>query len=443
MLKFPTLKKGVHPHDYKELTNARPIAALPLPDEVFIPLQQHIGAPDEPLVKRGDEVKTGQIIARSDQCVSSPVHASVTGKVKAVDSFLHPLGSKVQMIHIIRGEQEAWELLDHPDHWEDTPVEELRNLIRDAGIVGLGGAAFPTHVKLRPPAEKPIDTFILNGAECEPYLTSDHRIMVEQTQHILTGMAIIMKILGVENGLIGIEDNKPDAIEAMQAQVNSMGMDYQVVSLETKYPQGAEKMLIDSILGRKVPTGGLPMDVGTVVHNVGTALSITRAVTEGKPLVERVVTVTGDGIQEPKNILARIGTPFGDLIDFAGGLKDNTVQVFMGGPMMGHAQYDLSVPVVKATGGLICSTDASIRRFESYPCIGCGSCVQACPMNLMPTRLAKMAEHKQLDGLEEYGVQNCIECGSCAFVCPSHIPLVQWIRVGKFRLSEQQAKQAA
>ncbi|MEJ2052073.1 MAG: electron transport complex subunit RsxC, partial [Calditrichota bacterium] len=390
-MNFPTFKKGVHPSDFKELTNSKPIENLPLPEEVFIPVQQHIGAPAEPLVKRGEEVRTGQVIARSDQYVSGTIHASITGKVKAVGGFLHPLGATALMIHIIRTGDDDWNLLDVPDDWEQASVEQLRVLVREAGIVGLGGAAFPTHVKLQPPAEKPIDAFILNGAECEPYLTADHRIMVEQTKKILTGMGIIMKILGVRNGYIGIEDNKPDAIEAMQEIVKQKQLDYQVVPLVTKYPQGAEKMLIHSTLGRKVPTGGLPMDVGVVVNNVGTALAVAEAVTEGKPLIQRVVTVTGDGIEEPKTVLARIGTPFANLVEYAGGLKEDTVQVFMGGQMMGHTQYDLSVPIVKASGGIICSSEKRIQRIESYPCIQCGSCVQACPMNLVPTRLAKLS----------------------------------------------------
>jgi len=442
-LNFPTFKKGIHPSDYKELTNKKPVEALPLPEDVYIPVQQHIGAPAEPLVKRGEEVKTGQIIARSDQYVSGTIHASVTGKVKAVGEFLHPLGAKALMVHIRRTGKDDWELLDIPDDWKTAPLDRLNALIREAGIVGLGGAAFPTHVKLQPPAEKTVDSFILNGAECEPYLTADHRIMVERTERILTGMQIIMKILGVQNGYIGIEDNKPDAIRALRQVVREKDLGYTVMPLETKYPQGAEKMLIHSVLGRKVPTGGLPMDVGVVVNNVGTALAVAEAITEGKPLIQRVVTVTGDGIREPKNVRARIGTPFGNLIEFAGGLKDETVQVFMGGPMMGHAQYDLSVPVVKASGGIICSGEKRVQRFESYPCIQCGACVRACPMNLVPTRLAKLAEMKHLDALDAWGVVNCIECGSCAFVCPSHIPLVQWIRVGKFRLSEQKSQQAA
>lgn len=443
MVKFPTFKKGIHPGEHKEYTNRQTIEYMPLPDEVFVPVQQHIGAPDDPVVSPRDEVKTGQVIGRSEKYVSSPVHSPVTGTVKKIDSFLHPMGSRTTMIQIKRDGEDEWQLLDIPDDWQSESVENLRQLVWDAGIVGLGGAAFPTHVKLAPPEEKPVDSFILNGCECEPYLTSDHRVMVEKTDKILTGMSIIMKVLGVNNGYIGIEDNKPDAVEAMQERVNALDLDYKVLSLETKYPQGAEKMLIQTVLNRQVPTGGLPMDVGTVVNNVGTALAVAEAVTEGKPLIQRVVTVTGDGIAQPRNVMTRIGTPFQSLIDFCGGLNEETVQVFMGGPMMGMAQYDLSIPVVKATSGIICSTEANVTRFESYPCIQCGACVDACPMNLVPTLLARNSQQKKVDALEELGVQNCIECGSCAFSCPSHIPLVQWIRVGKYRVNEQTEKQAA
>lgn len=442
-MRFPTFKKGVHPGDYKEYTNRCQIEEMPPSDEVFIPVQQHIGAPDEPVVSRRDDVKTGQVIGRSEKYVSSPVHSPVTGTVKKIDTFLHPMGSKTTMIQISRDDEDDWDLLPITEDWRSESADTLRQRIWDAGIVGLGGAAFPTHVKLAPPEDKPVDSFILNGCECEPYLTADHRIMVERTDKILTGMAIIMKALGVEKGYIGIEDNKPDAIDAMQERIAALGYDYHLVALETKYPQGAEKMLIQSVLDRKVPAGGLPMDVGVVVNNVGTSMAVAEAITEGKPLVQRVVTVTGDGIAEPKNVLARVGTPFQAVIEYCGGLKENARQVFMGGPMMGLAQYDLSVPIVKATSGIICTTEAHFQRFESYPCIQCGSCVDACPMNLVPTRLARYAQKKNMDMLEELGVQNCIECGSCAFSCPSHIPLVQWIRVGKYRLSEREDKQAA
>ncbi|GAI44573.1 unnamed protein product, partial [marine sediment metagenome] len=262
-------------------------------------------------------------------------------------------------------------------------------------------AAFPTHVKLSPPKEKPIDAFILNGCECEPYLTADHRAMVELTPKILTGMSIIMKVLGVRKGYIAIETNKPDAIEVMQVCSKHNDLDAAIVPLQTRYPQGAEKMLIQSVLGRRVPPGGLPMDVGVIVNNVGTALAVTEAVIEGKPLIQRIVTVTGNGINEPKNVMTRVGSSFSHLIRHCGGLKTETSRVFMGGPMMGIAQYDLKVPVVKATSAIICTTDTTLNRIKISPCIRCGNCVSACPMNLLPTRLARLTEMKQWESAEE------------------------------------------
>jgi len=442
-LRLPTFKKGIHPDDSKAFTNKKPIEYLPLPDEVFIPLQQHIGVVGEPVVEKDQEVKTGQVIGKSEKYVSSPIHASVTGKVKAIDKFQHPLGMKVTMIHIERSGDDVWEILPIIKDWQNTPIDELLNRIWHAGIVGLGGAAFPTHVKLAPPKEKKINTFILNGVECEPYLTADHRAMLEMGEKILTGMSIIMRVLGTENGYIGIENNKPDAITAMRELTAKHNSALKVVPLEVKYPQGAEKMLIEAILKRKVPTGGLPMDVGTVVNNVGTAMAVADAILEGKPLTQRIVTVTGEGIKEPKNVMARIGTPFKNLIEFCGGLEDDAVQLYMGGPMMGFAQYSLDVPIVKATSGIVCSKDNSVTEMRTYPCIQCGSCVSVCPMNLLPTRIASLAEMSKWAEAEDFGIMNCIECGSCGYICPSHIPLVQWIRVGKLRVSELKRKQVA
>jgi len=443
MVKLPTFKKGIHPRDYKEYTQHREIEQPPLPDEVFIPLQQHLGYPCVPLVKKGDEVKTGQMIGKAGGFVSSPVHSSVTGKVRAIDSFAHPMGTKSPMIHIQRTEEDTWELLPIPDDWQNSSVDDLRNVIQQAGIVGLGGAAFPTHVKLAPPEHKKIDAFILNGCECEPYLTADHRAMLEMTDKILTGMAIIMKVLGTGKGYIGIENNKPDAVKVFRERLRDFNNDFNVVALQTKYPQGAEKMLIDAILHRTVPAGGLPMDVGVVVHNVGTAIAIADAVLEGKPLVRRIVTVTGDGIENPKNLLARIGTPIQHLIDFCGSLKEETIQVLMGGPMMGIAQYDLAVPMVKSTSGIVCTTDASKIEAKTFPCIRCGSCLSVCPMLLMPTRLARLSEMEHFEEADSLGILSCVECGCCAFICPSHIPLVQWIRIGKLKVNEMKRKAAS
>lgn len=441
LLSISTFRRGVHPDEYKNLTCHLPSKLMPLPDEVFIPLQQHIGAPCEALIEKGDEVKTGQKIADTSAFVSSPIHASITGTVVAVASFPHPLGAKVPMIHIRReGEVDNWELLSTPENWETATKEDLGKLVREAGIVGLGGAAFPTHVKMSPPDDKPIDHFILNGCECEPFLTCDHRNMLEDTDRILKGMAIMMRILGIKQGIVGIESNKADAIAAMEARVEALQLNFKIQPLKVKYPQGAEKMLIDAALGRKVPAGGLPMDVGVVVNNIATALAVYEAVVDGKPLIQRMLTVTGDAIQSPGNLTSRIGTPFQVCVDACGGLQDETTQVFMGGPMMGLVQYDLQVPTLKATSGIVCMQSSQLKNTRHYPCIQCGTCVGVCPMNLVPTRISRLAETGKYEDCKAWGVFNCIECGSCTFVCPSGIPLVQWIRVGKVKSTEQQQK---
>lgn len=433
-MKFPTFKSGIHPTDSKYYTESLKIESLPIPKEVFIPLQQHIGAPCKAVVEIGEEVRIGQVIGTVDAYVSSPVHATISGKVKAIGKFAHPTGSRTEMVHIIASDEEEPNGVYTEVDWTNLPIDEMKSRIKNAGIVGLGGAAFPTHVKLNPPENKPIDTFILNGCECEPFLTADHRLMLETPDEILKGMAIIMKVLGVKKGYVGIESNKPDAIESMQKAVSKYG--FEIVTVKTKYPQGAEKMLIKAIKKRKVPTGGLPMDVGVVVQNVGTAAAVANAVSYEKPLTQRIVTVTGNGIKEPKNLLVTIGTRFSDVIEYCGGLIEDTAQVFMGGPMMGIAQYDLSVPVIKATSGIVCTTD--YKQVEPIACIGCGSCVKACPMFLMPTRLAHLSLMRHWSNADKMGIMNCIECGSCAYVCPSSIPLVQWIRVGKQKVYEIQ-----
>lgn len=431
-----TFRKGVHPGEFKELTEHKPIEKFSTPGEVFIPLQQHIGSPARPVVQKGEEVKSGQIIGESTGFISSYIHASVTGKVKTVDTFLHPLGISTQMVHITSSKEESSSPGNSDKkNWEELDREEIVSIVEKSGIVGLGGAAFPTHVKLKPPEGKPIDTFILNGCECEPYLTADHRIMLDFTDKVIQGVLIIMKALEVKKAYIGIENNKPDAIEKISEAVSEIPQ-IEVVALKTKYPQGAEKMLIKAVLNRTVPAGGLPMDVGVVVNNVGTALAVYEAVVEGKPLIERVVTVTGDGIKEPGNLLVPIGTKLKDVIDYCGGLTDENIKVIMGGPMMGVAVGSLEVPVIKGTSGILCMKNG--KKFEEtiYPCIGCGSCVRVCPMNLLPTKLSRLSEKGMWEMAKKTGILNCIECGSCAYVCPSHIPLVQHIKVGKFMVNQ-------
>ncbi|HDN59206.1 MAG TPA: electron transport complex subunit RsxC [Candidatus Marinimicrobia bacterium] len=435
-MKVLTFRKGIHPKEFKELTEHKPIEKLPTPKEVFIPLQQHIGSPAKAVVQKGEEVKAGQIIGESTGFISSYIHASINGKVKTIDTFLHPLGLSTQTVHITSSE-EASPLVTDSDtkSWESLSKEDIISIIEKSGIVGLGGATFPTHVKLKPPKDKPIDTFILNGCECEPYLTADHRMMLDFTDKVVQGVLIITRTLGVKKAYIGIENNKPDAIEKM-SKATSKIPEIEVVALKTKYPQGAEKMLIKAVLDRTVPAGGLPMDVGVVVNNVGTALTIYEAVVENKPLIERVVTVTGNGIKEPKNLLIPIGTKLKDVIDYCGGLTGDNIKVIMGGPMMGITIGSLEVPVIKGTSGILCLKDGKNFAETVYPCIGCGSCTRVCPMNLLPTKLARLSEKGMWEMANKMGILNCIECGSCAYVCPSHIPLVQHIKVGKFMVNQ-------
>ena len=439
-MKLKTFRKGIHPAEHKGNSQYRPLERMPLPKEVFIPLQQHIGAPCKAVVDKKADVRTGQVIGESAGFVSSRIHATISGKVKTVDPFLHPLGVPAMMVNITGDNLDTWVDADNPHlDWETLSAAELITQIQSAGIVGLGGAAFPTHVKLQPPKTKTIDTLIINGCECEPFLTADHRMMIEQTDDLITGIHILMKALNVRQALIGIESNKPDAIEILQTALQKDDT-IRVVPLKVKYPQGAEKMLIEAVLKRAVPTGGLPMDVGVVVNNVGTAIAVAEAVVRRKPLIERVVTVTGDGIQQPKNLIVRIGTPFQEVIDFCGGLTGHAVKVIMGGPMMGVTLPNLNVPVIKATSGILCLTEAMLQKEPIYPCIQCGGCIHACPMRLVPTRLARATEIGNYELAEQLGILNCIECGSCAYTCPSRIPLVQWLRVGKFRVNEMRRK---
>ena len=435
-----TFKGGTHPPEWKHLTESKPIEDLEIPKRVVVPLQQHLGAPSEVIVQKGDEVKTGQPISEAKGFVSVPSHASVSGKVTAVEPLPHPLGSKMVSV-VIEG--------DGVDVWDDSvrAVESVDRLetkdciemIQQAGLAGMGGAAFPTHVKLSPPPEKSIEIAILNGAECEPYLTSDHRLMLEQPEEILYGFQLIMKILGVKRGVIAIEANKPDAVKVMASCVKEMS-DVSLVKLPVKYPQGAEKQLIKAVTRREVPPGGLPMDVACLVHNVGTAKAIHDAVAQRKPLVERIVTVTGPGVQEPKNLRARIGTPFSELIAACGGYKGEVGKLIMGGPMMGLAQDSDHVPVIKGTSGILVVDEKSASIGSPSSCIACARCVDACPMKLVPTELGKLVEKKRFDEAKANGVQDCIECGCCAYVCPSKINLVHLFKYGKAEVMAMERK---
>lgn len=434
-----TFKGGIHPPYNKELTNHKPIQKATLPKKVIIPMGMHIGAPCEPIVKVGDMVKKGQKIGEAKAFVSTPVHASISGKVISVEPKPYPGGGMMMSVVIESdGKDEVYDGIKPPKALGKLSPDEIKNLIRESGITGLGGAGFPTQVKLSPPPEKTIDTIIVNAAECEPYITADHRLMLERAEDIVFGLEAIMKATGVKKGYIGIEDNKPDAIENVKKVVGDR-QDIEVIALATKYPQGGEKQLIKAVTGREVPSGGLPMDAKVIVNNAGTCTAIARMLKTGMPLIERITTVTGS-VREPKNLEIRIGTPLSDLIGQCGGFKGSPGKVLMGGPMMGLAQSDLECPAIKGTSGLLVLEKSQVRLYEQSPCIRCARCVDACPIHLLPTNLGKFAERGMWTEAEQYHALDCIECGCCSYVCPAHIPLTQLIRLAKNRIIASKKK---
>jgi electron transport complex protein RnfC len=423
--------------DRKELTYDCAISKVPTPSRVVLPVKQHIGAPARVVVQKGDVVQKGQLIAESGGRISANVCASVSGTVVDVSLQPHCSGRDVLAVVIETGEEQGWKTDLQPMSLAEAKPDEIISIIEKAGIVGMGGAGFPTHIKLMPPREKKIDALVINGCECEPYLTADYRLMIEYPKEVIFGVRALAKALGVNQVFIGIEDNKPAALSALQ-EVNDGSL--RIVPLKTKYPQGAEKQLIFSILKREVPTGCLPMDVGVVVNNVGTAYAVWQAIARGWPLVERVVTVSGEGVARPGNYLVPLGMSVGDLIEACLGFVGQPGKVILGGPMMGIAITDLSVPVIKGTSGIVVLNRKQARKEAVQPCIKCGRCVEVCPTFLLPSLIARFAEHDEFDSAEEYGAMNCIECGSCSFVCPAKRPLVHWIQMAKAQLSLKRQK---
>lgn len=435
-----TFRGGVHLQYHKEATASKAIVQMPEPSRVVLPIQQHIGAPAEVCVEVGEQVKLGQMIAKPGGFVSAPIHASISGKVTAIAPAPHSSGRDVMSIIIENDGSGATDFAAVKD-LKDYTVEELKNLMQQIGLVGMGGAGFPTHVKYSPSEGKKLQCIILNGAECEPYLTCDHRLMLEQADLVVFGLQAMMKAAGVEEGYIGVEVNKLDAI-AKLSQVAAVDPRIQIVPLEVKYPQGEEKMLINSVTGKVIPLGGLPADVGVVVNNIATAVTFAKAIKEGKPLIERVVTVTG-AVNEPQNICVRLGTPVSELIDFCGGFSGTLGRVVLGGPMTGPAQYRLDIPVVKNTSGVLAQDRGMLKLLESSPCVRCARCVDVCPYNLMPCMIASAIEHKDLAEAERVGILDCRECGSCTFVCPSQRPIVQRIKKAKGDIMAARRKAAA
>lgn len=438
-LKARTFKGGIHPPHFKKATEKLSVEKATEPKMVFIPMHQHIGAPCEPIVKVGDNVKIGQKIGEAKAFVSAPIHSSVSGTVKKIQQLDTPTGKSVTVVIESDGKNEVHESVKPKGDINNLSKEEIVSIIKEAGITGMGGAGFPTHVKLSPPPEKKIDTVILNGAECEPYLTADHRLMLEEPEMIIKGLKAIMKAVDVKKGYIGIENNKPDAIETM-IKVASKESGIEIVPLETKYPQGDEKRLIYAATKREVPAGGLPMDVGVVVNNVGTAHAIANAIETGMPLVERIATITGSAINKPKNLLIKVGTPFNEIIEQCGGFKDKPGKIIMGGPMMGLAQFSTEVPAIKGTSGILVLNEKEAKIPDPDPCIRCAKCVDICPVNLQPLFISKLSLKKMYDETESYSPLSCIECGSCSFICPSKRPLLQSIRVAKREIISKRRK---
>lgn len=437
-----TFSGGVHPPERKAAARDKAIEVLPTPKSVRIALLQHTGAPCEAIVKSRDSVSLGELVGRSEARISAGVHASVAGKVAKTAAATLPNGRRVDVVPIKADtEQLEGEELYEAMLGGDWPVEEVDRFdpafilaaVKGAGIVGMGGAAFPAHVKLAPPPGKIIDTLIVNGCECEPYLNADHRLMVEAPEPVIVGTLLAAKALSAGRVIVAVEDNKPEAIARLREASESTGLE--IRSLRTKYPQGSERQLIPAVTGRVVPSPGLPLDVGVVVVNVASAAAIALAVLRGRPVTHRIVTVTGNGITEPKNLLAPIGCSYGELIERAGGFRPDAARLLAGGPMMGFSLGSLDTPLTKGTGGITVLTHEDLAATRETACVRCGRCVDVCPQNLVPTRLALAVRAGAWDLATRYHIDACVECGCCAYECPANLPLVQLIRMGKAQLA--------
>lgn len=429
-MKLNTFKGGSHPPELKDFTSEKKIINLSVPDKVFIPMLQHIGLPADPTVKPNDEVKCGTIIGEPSGFVSAYVHSSVSGSVCEIIDFFNIQGKKTKVVVINNDNkfENDTSVLDQHDDWSKLSSQDIVNIVERAGICGMGGATFPTKIKLSP--SKKIDILLLNGAECEPYLNADNRLMIEHANEIVTGALIVQKALNAEKVIIGVENNKTEAIETLENE-SKKHLNVKIVRLQVKYPQGAEKQLIQATTGRKVPPNGLPMDIGLVVQNVGTVKAVYDAVVLGKPLFERVVTVAGDTVSDPQNLKIKIGTPLFYLKDIVGLDLSLTEKIILGGPMMGTAVDSLDYPVVKGTSGILFLSGKYYFPEEYKMCIRCSKCVSGCPMSLMPSEIGVLYQNKKFDTVKKYNISDCMECGSCSYICPSKRPLLQWIKAAK------------
>lgn len=431
---------GVHPAHHKEQSADLPIQRVPFGKRYVMPLGQHIGVPAKPVVTVGQRVERGQLIAEPGAFVSTALHSPVTGTVRSIEPHRYSDGGFRPAIEIEADPFSSQRIAEKsPIDWETLSMEQFIEQVQLAGIVGMGGAAFPSHVKYAIPEGQQIKELLINGAECEPYLTTDHRLMMERPEAVIQGSEILRRKLGAKRTVIGVEKNKPESITALQQHI--CGLPIEVMALEVKYPQGAEKMLIQAVYGIEVPAGELPRDVGVAVNNVGTIVAIDDYFNRGIPLIERVVTVSGPGVEEPANLIVPLGTPIRDVLRFCGGLRESTREVIMGGPMMGAPIADLDAPILKGSSGILAFTAEETGRLTEYACIRCGRCLEACPYFLNPSRLAKLGRARLFSEMkEQFNVMDCVECGACTFACPSNIPIVQLIRTAKDNLRQQNRK---